>query len=397
MWRRLIKESTVKEHNRIFSSRGTTIFAVMSALAQEHDAINLGQGFPDDEGPEDLRAAAARYVIDGPNQYPPMAGVPELRQAVAAHDKRFYGLDVEWQTETLVTSGATEALTASFMGLLNTGDEAVLIEPVYDSYRPIIEAMGATAVSVRLEPPAWSLPENDFAAAFSEKTKLIVVNSPMNPIGKVFSRDEFTFIAELVARHHCYVVCDEVYEHLIFDGHEHIPLMTLPGMGSCCVRIASAGKTFSLTGWKVGYVTARPDLLTAVAKAHQFITFTTPPALQLAVADGLAKDDSYYHELAALLARGRNRLTQGLRDIGLDVLPCDGTCFLTNDIRSLGFNGTDLEFCKHITKEAGVAAVPISAFYGDPRAAPQHFVRFCFCKPDTLLDEAVGRLQRHFA
>ncbi len=386
----------MKEPNQIFSAQGTTIFTVMSALAVEHEAINLGQGFPDDEGPEDLRAAAARYVMEGPNQYPPMAGMPALRQAVATHDRRFYGLDVEWSTETLVTSGATEALTASFMGLLNAGDEVVLIEPVYDSYRPIIEAMGATARAVRLQPPAWSLPEDDFAAAFTDKTKLIVINSPMNPIGKVFSRSELDFIAELALRHDCYVVCDEVYEHLVFDDQEHIPLMTLPEMDERCVRIASAGKTFSLTGWKVGYVTARPKLLTAVAKAHQFITFTTPPALQLAVADGLAKDDAYYNELASSIARGRDRLTVGLRDIGFDVLPSDGTYFLTTDIRSLGFNGNDLEFCKHITKEAGVAAVPISAFYGDVSQAPQHFARFCFCKPDALLDEAVGRLKSFF-
>jgi len=384
------------EANRILSGQKTTIFTVMSALAVEHGAINLGQGFPDGEGPEDLRAAAAGYIMSGPNQYPPMAGMPALRQAVAQHDRRFYGIDADWQTEILVTSGATEALTASFMGLLNPGDDVVLIEPVYDSYRPIIETMGAQVRTVRLEPPQWSLPIDDLAAAFSPKTKLLVLNTPLNPIGKVFSRQELQVIAELVVENDAYVICDEVYEHLVFQGHQHIPIMTLPGMDDRCARIGSAGKTFSVTGWKVGYVTARPDMLTAIAKAHQFITFATPPALQLAVADGLAKDDRYYQDLACSLQERRNFLSAGLSDMGFDVLPCHGTYFLTADFRALGFDGDDMDFCRHITTQAGVAAVPISAFYGDPKQAPNNFVRFCFCKEKTVLADAVDRLRQHF-
>lgn len=385
----------MKSANAIISKQGTTIFSVMSALAAEHGAINLGQGYPDGEGPEDLRQAAARYIMEGPNQYPPMAGMPRLRQVIAAHDARFYGIDIEWQTETLVTSGATEALAASFMGLLNPGDEAVVIEPVYDSYRPIIEAMGAAVRPVRLQPPDWTLDKGEFATAFGVKTKLLVLNSPMNPIGKVFSRDELSFIAETVLEHDAYVVCDEVYEHLVF-GVEHIPLMTLPGMAERCVRIGSAGKTFSVTGWKVGLVSAQAPLMSALAKAHQFITFTTPPALQLAVADGLEKEDDFFNQLALDLNCKKKRLASGLMAAGFDILPAAGTYFLNADISPLGFAGSDIDFCKHITLQAGVTAIPLSAFYADQAQAPTHLVRFCFCKDDTMLDEAVDRLKRHF-
>ncbi len=385
----------MKSANAIISKQGTTIFSVMSALAAEHGAINLGQGYPDGEGPEDLRQAAARYIMEGPNQYPPMAGMPRLRQVIAAHDARFYGIDIEWQTETLVTSGATEALAASFMGLLNLGDEVVVIEPVYDSYRPIIEAMGATVRPVRLQPPDWTLDKGEFASAFGVKTKLLVLNSPMNPIGKVFSRDELSFIAETVLEHDAYVVCDEVYEHLVF-GVEHIPLMTLPGMAERCVRIGSAGKTFSVTGWKVGLVSAQAPLMSALAKAHQFITFTTPPALQLAVADGLEKEDAFFNQLALDLNCKKKRLASGLMAAGFDILPAAGTYFLNADISPLGFAGSDIDFCKHITLQAGVTAIPLSAFYADQAQAPTHLVRFCFCKDYTMLDEAVDRLKRHF-
>ncbi len=388
--------TSLKSPNTIFSSQPTTIFTVMSALATEHQAINLGQGFPDGEGPEDLRAAAARYTLQGPNQYPPMGGMPALRQAWAEHEKRFYDLDVAWQTETLVTSGGTEALTAAFMGLINPGDEAVLIEPVYDSYRPVIEAMGGVCKTVRLHPPLWSLDEGELRAAFSKKTKLIAVNSPMNPIGKVFTREELALIAALCVAYDCYAVCDEVYEHLVFSGVQHIPLITFPGMEERTVKIGSAGKSFSLTGWKVGYITAAAELLAAVAKVHQFLTFTTPPNLQLAVADGLRKDDAYYEELASDLEARRDQLTGGLAAIGFDVLPCDGTYFLTADIAAFARAGeSDLDFCKRITRDAGVAAIPLSPFYGDPDTAPHNFIRFCFCKEEGVLAEAVERLKAY--
>ena len=387
-------ESGVKAGNTILSSYGTTVFEVMSGLARDHGAINLGQGFPDGNGPPDVVAAANDYLSHGVNQYPPMAGMPELRQAVADCNRRFYGLDIDWRTEVMVTSGGTEALASSLFGLIEPGDEVVLIEPLYDSYLPIVRRAGGVPKLVRLEPPDWALPRDALTAAFSDRTKLILLNSPMNPCAKVFGRDELGFIAGLMEKHDAFAVCDEVYEHLLFDGRRHVPLMTLPGMRERCVRIGSAGKTFSLTGWKVGYVTAAPALLTPIAKAHQFITFTTPPNLQAAVAYGLKKDDSYFNGVSSDLQAKRDYLGRGLAEIGFGVLPCAGTYFITTDVRPLGFNGTDVDFCRHITTEAKVAAVPVSAFYQG--SGIEHFARFCFCKNDSTLEQALGRLKRHF-
>ena len=382
--------------NSLMTSLGTTVFEVMSALAREHKSVNLGQGFPDDTGPEPVKAAAADYLLNGHNQYPPMMGLGELRQAVAEHAGRFQGLNIDWQTEVLVTSGATEALADCLFGLIEPGDEVVLIEPLYDSYLPIVRRAGGIPRLVRLEPPSWSLPRRDLAAAFSDRTKLILFNTPMNPCSKVFDREELEFIADLCRRHDAYAVCDEVYEHIIFDDHRHLSIMTLPGMRGRTVRIGSAGKSFSLTGWKVGYVTAAADLMKPIAKTHQFMTFTTPPNLQWGAATGLRLGDDYFATLAADMQRKRDRLAVGLRAIGFDVLPAHGTYFVTTDFRPLGFNGTDEDFCRHITIEAGVTAVPVSAFYDEPAAAPRHFARFCFCKHDATLDRAVERLEQHF-
>lgn len=384
----------MKAGNAILSGYGTTVFEVMSALAREHNSINLGQGFPDDKGPEDVRRAAAEFVMDGHNQYPPMMGLPELRQAVARHNKRFYGLDVDWQTEVMVTSGATEALADCLFGLIEPGDEVVLIEPLYDSYLPIVRRAGGIPRLVRIEPPDWRLPREALAAAFSPRTKLLLMNSPMNPCSKVFDAAELSFIAGLLEKHDALAVCDEVYEHLVFDGRRHVPLMTLPGMRERCARIGSAGKTFSVTGWKIGYITAAPALMKPIAKTHQFITFTTPPNLQHAAAVGLNKDDSYFQGLAAEMQAKRDRLSRGLAAIGFGVLPADGTYFVTTDFRPLGFNGDDEAFCRHITTEAGVTAVPVSAFYEE--GGPRHFARFCFCKHDETLDRALERLAAHF-
>ncbi len=385
----------MKDANSVLSSFGTTVFEVMSRLAQEHGAVNLGQGFPDGNGPPDVVQAAVDYLLNGVNQYPSMMGIPDLRQAVAENNRRFYGLDVDWQEEVMVTSGGTEALASALFGLIEPGDEVVLIEPLYDSYLPIVQRAGAAAKLVRVAPPDWALPRDALAAAFSDRTKLILLNSPMNPCAKVFDKDDLSFIASLVEKHDCFAVCDEVYEHLLFDGRPHIPLMILPGMRQRTVRIGSAGKTFALTGWKVGYVTAAPALLAPIAKAHQFLNFTTPPNLQAAVAYGLRKEDSYFQQLSSDLEAKRDRMAKGLGDIGFAVLDCAGTYFITTDYRPLGFNGDDVEFCRHITTEAGVAAVPVSAFYqgGDVR----HFARFSFCKDDSTLDEALGRLARHFS
>lgn len=385
----------MKPTNSIMSSYGTTVFTVMSQLATDHNAINLGQGFPDQDGPLDIRQKAADAMIHGPNQYPPMMGLPELRQAVADANKRFYDLDVDWSSEVMVTSGATEALADCLLGLINPGDEVVMIEPLYDSYLPMVQRAGGVARLVRIEPPEWTLPRAALEEAFSDKTKLILLNSPHNPAGKVFSEDELIFIADLVKKHDAYAVCDEVYEHLLFDGRKHIPLMTLPGMRERCLRIGSAGKTFSVTGWKIGYITAAADLLATIAKTHQFNTFTTPPGTQVAAAYGLRKDDSYFIELAAELQARRDHLAGGLQKIGFETMESEGTYFLTVDFRPLGFNGDDVDFCRHITIEAGVTAVPVSAFY--QQADVNHFARFCFCKGEALLDQAVERLAAHFS
>ena len=384
----------MKPANSVLSSYGTTVFEVMSRLAIEHGSINLGQGFPDEDGPADVRRVAAEALEAGPNQYPPMMGLPELRQAVAAHNKRFYGLEVDWQSQVMVTSGATEALADCLFGLIEPGDEAVLIEPLYDCYLPIVRRAGAIPRLVRVTPPDWRLDRRALEAAFSDKTKLILLNSPMNPAAKVFGREELALIAELLERHDAYAVCDEVYEHILFDSRRHVPLMTLRGMAKRCLRIGSAGKSFSLTGWKVGYVTAAAELLASVAKSHQFVTFTTPPNLQKAVAFGLAKDDAYFDGLAADMQAKRDRFAAGLKRLGFQVIDCEGTYFITADFRPLGFEGDDVAFCRHITTEAGVTAVPVSAFYqsGDV----DHFVRFCFCKKDEVLDEALERLTRLF-
>jgi N-succinyldiaminopimelate aminotransferase len=384
----------MKSANSILSGYGTTVFEVMSRLTIQHRSINLGQGFPDGNGPSDVRAKASEFLEDRPNQYPPMLGVPELRQAVAAHGKRFYGLDVDWEREVMVASGATEVLASCLFGLIEPGDEAILLEPLYDSYLPVVRRAGGTPKLVRLEPPNWDLPREALAAAFSEKTKLILLNTPMNPAAKVFTHDELAFIAGLLERHDAYAVCDEVYEHLVFDGTKHIALIALPGMRARCLKIGSAGKTFALTGWKVGYVTASAELLQPIMKAHQFITVTTPPNLQRAVAYGLGKEDGYFAGLASELEAKRDFFAKGLREIGFGVLACGGTYFISADFRPLGFDGDDVEFCRHITAEAGVTAIPVSAFYEGK--GPAHFARFAFCKKDDVLEAALDRLAKHF-
>ncbi|MDR3519010.1 MAG: aminotransferase [Azospirillaceae bacterium] len=384
----------MKSGNSILSRYGTTVFEVMSQLARAHDSINLGQGFPDDRGPADVLDVAARALLDDSNQYAPMMGMPALRQAVAHHAARFYGLTVDPATEVMVTSGGTEALAACFFGLIEPGDEVVLFEPAYDSYLPIILRAGGIPRRVTLSPPDWSFNESDLAAAFSPRTKLLVLNNPLNPAAKVFSTEELALIASFLRRFDAYAVCDEVYEHLVFDGRQHIPLMTLPGMRERTLRIGSAGKTFSLTGWKVGYVTAAPALMQPVARAHQFLTFTTPPNLQTAVAYGLGKDDGYFRDLVSTLQARRDRLAAGLAAIGWTVLPAQGSYFLVADFTPTGFAGTDHAFCHDLTVAAGVTAIPLSAFYQDP--VTSRCIRFCFCKSDGLVDRAIERLGHHF-
>ena len=384
----------MKPANTIMASLGTTVFEVMSRLAIEHGSINLGQGFPDEDGPKDIRQVAADALMDGPNQYPPMTGIPELRKAISAHANRFYGLEYDWQSEIVVTSGATEALTDCFLALLNPGDEVVLLEPLYDSYPPMIERAGAVPRYVTLEPPGWELRPEDLEAAFGPSTRMILLNTPMNPASRVFGIAELELIAGLCLKHDVICLCDEVYEHLLFDGFSHVPIATLPGMRERTLRIGSAGKIFSLTGWKVGWIEGPAVLMTAVMKAHQFVTFTTAPNLQKAVAYGLARDDSYFTGLAGDLEAKRDRLSAGLERAGFAVLPSQGTYFINADFTPLGFNGTDEAFCRLITVEAGVTAVPLSAFMR--RGRIDNLARFCFCKRNDVLDAASDRLAQFF-
>ncbi|MDP6830826.1 MAG: aminotransferase [Alphaproteobacteria bacterium] len=384
----------MKPANSVLASFGTTVFEVMTRLAIEHQTINLGQGFPDEDGPDNIKDMLDRATREGPNQYPPMLGIPELRQAVAAHGKRFYGMEVDWQTQVMVTSGATEALAASILALIEPGDEAVVFEPLYDCYVPMLRRAGAEVKFVRLQPPNWTLPRDELAAAFSERTKLVLMNTPMNPTGKVFDRDELDFIAGLVQQHDTYAICDEVYEHLIFDGVQHTPLITLPGMAERTIKIGSAGKTFSMTSWKVGYLTAAPELQSRIAKAHQFLVFTTPSNLQRAVAHGLDHEQDWYTNLSVELQAKRDMLQFALTEIGFDVMPTGATYFMNADYRPLGFDGTDVDFCRHVTVEAGVTVLPVSALYATPDV--DHLVRFCFCKKDAVLQAVVERLQNFF-
>lgn len=387
----------MKPVSAFYNNQPTTIFATMSALAVKHGAINLGQGFPDTDGPDWIKQAAANALLNGPNQYPPMPGHPDLRKAVAEHNKRFYGLDIDPLTETLVTAGATEALAACFMALLNPGDEAIVIEPYYDCYVPQIIAAGGVPKFVRLSPPDWKLDPDKLRAAFSDKTKLIVINSPLNPAGKVLSHDELALIAEVVQEFDTYAVCDEVYEHLVFAPHQHIPLMTLPGMRARTLRIGSAGKTFSMTGWKIGYVTGCATLIKPVTAAHQYMTFTVNPSTQIAVAQGLRADNDYFKELDAGMDQGRQILAPGLAALGFDVLPCDGTYFLTVDYtkvaQRVGFQGGDIDFCIWLNEHAKVTAIPMSVFYHpDNGPAPQNLIRFCFAKRREVLEAALRNL-----
>lgn len=385
-----------RSFNPVYSDRAESIFPTMSKLARKHDAINLGQGFPDEDGPREIREIAARAIMEGPNQYAPVEGTPALREAAARDNKRFYGLDIDPMTETLVTTGATEGLAATFQGLLVPGDEAVLLAPFYECYAPQIEAAGAVIRFVDLKPPVWRLDADALEAAITPKTKLIVINTPHNPLGKVMSMAELEIVADAARRHDLYVVCDEVYERMVFDGARHVPLMTLPGMRERAIRIGSAGKTFSFTGFRIGYVTAAAPLLTAIMKAHTHLSYTSPTALEKAVAAGLSLGDDYFAAFTAGMQAKRDLLAAGLRAAGFETMPCEGTYFITVDIRSVG-RGDDAAFCREITEKAKVAAVPISAFYHpSQRDAPRNYARFCFCKRPDVLEEASARLAAYF-
>jgi aspartate/methionine/tyrosine aminotransferase len=380
--------------NPVFARLPTSIFQHMTFLALDHQAINLGQGFPDQDGPLALREVAAKSLVDGPNQYPPSKGLAVLRQAVSDHARKFYGLAYDPEDEVLITSGGTEAVTGCLMAMAGQGDEVVMIEPTYDSYRPMAEAAGAVVKAVKLGPPDWRLTEDALRAVVGPKTRAILINSPHNPAGRVFSAAELEALAKVVSGTNIVVICDEVYEHLVFDGMKQIPLATLPGLRERCLRVGSAGKIFSLTGWKVGWVTGPRELVGVVTKAHQFLTFTTPPALQSGVAHGLAHEMDFPLALAARLQKNRDILRDGLAKFGFTVQPCEGTYFLTAGISKIT-NEKDFAFCERLIREAGVALIPLSAFFRS--GTPDTFVRFAFCKQQSLIEEALARLEKFFA
>lgn len=376
--------------NPLYSALPNTIFDVMSGLARKHQALNLGQGFPDSPGPAFVRQAAADAVLNGNNQYPPMFGLPELRRAAAAHYNASQGLDLDWEMEVIVTSGATEALAASFLALLSPGDEAILFQPLYDSYAPMVRQAGATPVLATLRPPDFRWTRELIEPLFSPRTKVIALNNPLNPAAIVYGEDDLALLAELAAQHDVTVVCDEVWEQIVFDGRRHRPLMVFAGMRERTVKIGSAGKMFGLTGWKVGFVCAAEPLLRVIVKAHQFLTYTTPPNLQAAVAFGLENAGDWFQTMPAELQRSRDRMTAALAREGFAVLPSQGTYFLNIDLAASGVGETDREFALRAVAEHGVASIPVSAFY--ERDPVTHILRLCFAKTDAVLDEGVRRL-----
>jgi N-succinyldiaminopimelate aminotransferase len=372
-------------------AHSSTIFAEMSALALRTGAINLGQGFPDTDGPASLLDDAAGNIKAGINQYPPGVGVPELRTAVAEHQRRFYGLDVDPAT-VLVTTGATEAIASAVLALCEPGDEVVTFQPYYDSYAATIALAGAVIRPVPLRPSgtSFAFDPDELRAAFSTRTRLVLVNTPHNPTGTVFGREQLTLIGELAAEHDAVVVTDEVYEHMIYDGRPHVPMATLPGMAERTLTISSVGKTFSVTGWKVGWVHGPAELVLAVRAVKQFLTYVSGAPFQPAIATALGLPDSFYAQLAGDLQRKRDVLSAGLREAGFTVFDTAGTYFVVTDVTPLGF--TDgAEFCWSLPERVGVAAVPVSVFCADPDLG-RSLVRFAFCKRDEVLAEAVSRL-----
>jgi N-succinyldiaminopimelate aminotransferase len=371
---------------------GSTIFAEMSALAVSTGSVNLGQGFPDTDGPREVAEAAAAAILGGRgNQYPPVPGIPELRQAIAEHQRRFYGLAFDPDTEVQVTAGATEAIAAALLALVEPGDEVIAFEPYYDSYAACIALAGGVRVPVTLRAPDFRPDLDALRSAVTDRTRLILLNTPHNPTGTVFTRGELTAIAELACERGLLVICDEVYEHMVYTG-EHVPIGSLPGMRERTVSISSAGKTFSFTGWKVGWVTASPELVLAVRAVKQFLTFVSSGPFQYAVAEALRMPDAYFAGISEGLRVKRDLLCTGLAEVGFVVYPPDGTYFVTTDIRELG-DADGVEFCRDLPRQAGVVAIPNSVFYDDAEAGRTQ-VRFAFCKRPEVLQDALARIEK---
>ena len=371
---------------------GTTIFAEMSAIATATNSVNLGQGFPDTDGPREVLDAAIDAINGGLNQYPPGPGLPVLRQAIVDHQRRFYGIDYDPDTEVLVTAGATEALAGALLGMLDSGDEVVVFDPMFDSYAPCIALAGAVPKPILLRGPNYQFDPDDLRAAIGPKTKLILFNTPHNPTGRVFTREEVQYIADLAIERDLVVVTDEVYEHLIFDGAEHIALAALPGMRERTLVISSGGKTFNTTGWKIGWMCGPAALVSAARTAKQFLTYVNGGPFQPAIAVGLGLPDPFFQGLAADLQAKRDRLMPGLLEAGFDVYPTSGTYFVTADIRPLQPDGDGMAFCRQLPHACGVVAIPNEVLYLD-KDAGRHLVRFAFCKRLDVIDEAVRRLK----
>jgi aspartate/methionine/tyrosine aminotransferase len=375
--------------NPLFDNLPTTVFERMSGLARQHDAVNLGQGFPDGPEPADLLDAAARALRERGNQYPPSRGLPELRTAAAAFYNRFDGLALTAEN-LVVTSGATEAIAAALMAAISPGDEVIIIEPAYDAYRPLIERAGGVVRAVSLAPPAWRLTAQALEAVVTPRTRVLVFNNPLNPAGRAFDAEEVEAAASVCRRHDLIAVSDEVWERLVYDDRGHISLATRAGMFERTLKIGSAGKLFGLTGWKVGFITGGGVLLEAAAKAHQYLAFSTPPHLQAAVAEGLAWPKARFGGQAAALARSRDHLAEALKAEGFAVLPSEATYFLCLDLKASGVSTSAVDFADRAVVDYGVAGIPVSAFMsGD---AGDSVLRLCFAKPDAVLDEAARRL-----
>lgn len=375
---------------------GTTIFSEMSALATATGSVNLGQGFPDTDGPAAVLDAAVAAIREGVNQYPPGPGMPVLREAIARHQHRFYGIEVDADAEVLVTAGATEALAAALLGILEPGDEVVVFEPMYDSYQACIALAGATVAPVLLQPGAdgrYHFDPDELRAAVGPRTRLLLLNTPHNPTGKVFDAEELALVAEVAAEHDLWVVADEVYEHLVFPGAVHVPIATLPGMAERTLSISSGGKTFNTTGWKIGWLTGPEALVTAARTAKQFLTYVNGAPFQPAIAVGLDLDDDFYAGLAADLAAKRDRLVAGLVAAGFTTYVPEATYFVTVDIRPVQPDGDGIAFCRSLPERCGVVAIPNEVFYARPEHG-RHLVRFACCKRLEVLDEAAARLAR---